>query len=57
MENQLTKLNIFSLKGVQMKTFHITWLMFFCLFFWLVWPRPADAYHPCRAAFNKRTGW
>ncbi len=33
MENQLTKLNIFSLKGVQMKTFHITWLMFFVCFF------------------------
>ena len=33
MENQLTKLNISSLKGVQMKTFHITWLMFFVCFF------------------------
>jgi NNP family nitrate/nitrite transporter-like MFS transporter len=33
MENQLTKLNIFSLKGVQMRTFHITWLMFFVCFF------------------------
>jgi NNP family nitrate/nitrite transporter-like MFS transporter len=33
MENQLTKLNIFSLKGVQMKTFHTTWLMFFVCFF------------------------
>lgn len=31
----LTKLNIFSLKGVQMKTFHITWLtFFFCFFAW-----------------------
>ncbi|MEO3407731.1 MFS transporter [Mucilaginibacter sp. CAU 1740] len=30
---QLTKLNIFSLKGVQMRTFHITWLMFFVCFF------------------------
>src|ERR1700750_999633 len=29
----LNKLNIFSLKGVQMKTFHITWLMFFVCFF------------------------
>lgn len=29
----LNKLNIFSLKGVQMKTFHITWLMFFICFF------------------------
>jgi MFS transporter, NNP family, nitrate/nitrite transporter len=33
MENQLTKLNIFSLEGVQMRTFHITWLMFFVCFF------------------------
>ncbi|WP_205589891.1 MFS transporter [Mucilaginibacter celer] len=30
---QFTKLNIFSLKGVQMRTFHITWLMFFVCFF------------------------
>jgi NNP family nitrate/nitrite transporter-like MFS transporter len=31
----LGKLNIFSLKGVQMKTFHITWLtFFFCFFAW-----------------------
>ncbi len=31
----LTKLNIFSGKGVQMKTFHITWLtFFFCFFAW-----------------------
>lgn len=29
----LTSLNIFSLKGVQMKSFHITWLMFFVCFF------------------------
>jgi NNP family nitrate/nitrite transporter-like MFS transporter len=33
MKNQLTKLNIFSLKGTQMRTFHITWLMFFVCFF------------------------
>lgn len=33
MKNQLTKLNILSLKGVQMRTFHITWLMFFVCFF------------------------
>jgi len=33
MEKQLTKLNIFSLKGVQMRTFHTTWLMFFVCFF------------------------
>ncbi|HEY9195582.1 MAG TPA: NarK family nitrate/nitrite MFS transporter [Mucilaginibacter sp.] len=31
--NQLTRLNIFSLKGIQMRTFHITWLMFFVCFF------------------------
>jgi len=31
----LEKLNIFSLKEVQMKTFHITWLtFFFCFFAW-----------------------
>jgi len=31
----LSKLNIFSLKGIQMKTFHITWLtFFFCFFAW-----------------------
>src|SRR5687768_5449678 len=29
----LTELHIFSLKGVQMKTFHTTWLMFFVCFF------------------------
>jgi MFS transporter, NNP family, nitrate/nitrite transporter len=29
----LKKLNIFSMKGVQMKTFHITWFTFFCCFF------------------------
>ncbi len=34
-QQPLTKLNIFSLKGVQMKTFHITWLtFFFCFFAW-----------------------
>jgi len=33
MKNQLTKLNIFSISGVQMRTFHITWLMFFTCFF------------------------
>src|SRR5215218_6493847 len=31
----LTKLNIFSTKGIQMKTFHITWVtFFFCFFGW-----------------------
>src|SRR5688572_5302605 len=29
----LDKLNIFSLKGTQMRTFHTTWLMFFVCFF------------------------
>jgi NNP family nitrate/nitrite transporter-like MFS transporter len=29
----LNKLRIFSLTGIQMKTFHITWLMFFVCFF------------------------
>jgi NNP family nitrate/nitrite transporter-like MFS transporter len=35
LQQPLTKLNIFSLKGVQMQTFHITWLtFFFCFFAW-----------------------
>jgi NNP family nitrate/nitrite transporter-like MFS transporter len=29
----LTKLNIFSVKGLQMRTFHITWITFFVCFF------------------------
>ncbi len=29
----LRKLTIFSVKGIQMKTFHITWMMFFICFF------------------------
>ena len=29
----LDRLDIFSLKGIQMQTFHITWLTFFCCFF------------------------
>lgn len=33
MQQPLSKLNIFSGKGIQMKTFHITWLTFFCCFF------------------------
>jgi MFS transporter, NNP family, nitrate/nitrite transporter len=34
-QQPLNRLNIFSLKGVQMKTFHITWLtFFFCFFAW-----------------------
>jgi NNP family nitrate/nitrite transporter-like MFS transporter len=32
-QQPLNKLNIFSLKGIQMRTFHITWLMFFVCFF------------------------
>ena len=34
-QQPLSKLNIFSGKGIQMKTFHITWLtFFFCFFGW-----------------------
>lgn len=33
MKNQLSKINLFSVQGVQMRTFHITWLMFFVCFF------------------------
>ncbi len=34
-DKPLNKLNIFSIKGIQMKTFHITWLtFFFCFFAW-----------------------
>src|SRR5690606_10442949 len=32
-QKPLSKLYIFSLSGIQMKTFHITWLMFFVCFF------------------------
>src|SRR5262249_45263212 len=32
-QKPLDRLRIFSLKGVQMRTFHITWLMFFVCFF------------------------
>ncbi len=32
-QQPLNRLNIFSLKGIQMQTFHITWLTFFCCFF------------------------
>ncbi len=32
-QQPLTKLNVLSLKGIQMKSFHITWLMFFVCFF------------------------
>jgi len=33
MNQPLDKLKIFSLSGIQMRTFHITWLMFFVCFF------------------------
>jgi len=33
MDKPLNKLKILSLKGVQMRTFHLTWLMFFVCFF------------------------
>src|SRR5215216_6672943 len=33
MNQPLTRLKIFSAKGVQMRTFHITWLTFFVCFF------------------------
>lgn len=34
-QHPLSKLNIFSFKGVQMRTFHITWItFFFCFFGW-----------------------
>ena len=33
LQQPLSKLNIFSGKGIQMKTFHITWLTFFVCFF------------------------
>src|SRR5690606_29272987 len=34
-QSPLSKLNIFSFKGVQMRTFHITWItFFFCFFGW-----------------------
>jgi len=32
-QQPLSKLKIFSLKGIQMKSFHLTWLMFFVCFF------------------------
>lgn len=32
-EKPLSSLNVFSLEGIQMKSFHITWLMFFVCFF------------------------
>ncbi|WP_262248554.1 MFS transporter [Parapedobacter soli] len=34
-QQPLSKLNIFSFKGIQMRTFHITWItFFFCFFGW-----------------------
>src|SRR3954462_8100231 len=32
-QQPLTRLNVLSLKGIQMKSFHTTWLMFFVCFF------------------------
>ena len=32
-QQPLHKLNVFSLSGIQMRSFHITWLMFFVCFF------------------------
>jgi MFS transporter, NNP family, nitrate/nitrite transporter len=35
MNQPLAKLNIFAGKGIQMRTFHVTWLtFFFCFFGW-----------------------
>jgi NNP family nitrate/nitrite transporter-like MFS transporter len=50
----LDKLNIFSLKGVQMKTFHLTWLtFFFCFFAWFgiapLMPLVSDSLHLTKA--------
>lgn len=50
----LSHLNIFSLKGVQMRTFHITWLTFFvCFFAWFgiapLMPLVTDALHLTKA--------
>ncbi len=50
----LSKLNIFSLKGIQMQTFHITWLtFFFCFFAWFgiapLMPLVTDALHLTKA--------
>src|SRR5436190_10477388 len=50
----LDKLKILSLKGVQMKTFHITWLtFFFCFFAWFgiapLMPLVSDSLHLTKA--------
>jgi MFS transporter, NNP family, nitrate/nitrite transporter len=50
----LTKLNIFSLKGIQMQTFHVTWLtFFFCFFAWFgiapLMPLVTDSLHLTKA--------
>jgi NNP family nitrate/nitrite transporter-like MFS transporter len=50
----LSKLNIFSFKGVQMRTFHITWLtFFFCFFAWFgiapLMPLVAEQLHLTKA--------
>jgi NNP family nitrate/nitrite transporter-like MFS transporter len=50
----LAKLNIFSMKGIQMRTFHITWLtFFFCFFAWFgiapLMPLVAEQLHLTKA--------
>jgi NNP family nitrate/nitrite transporter-like MFS transporter len=50
----LDRLNILSLKGVQMKTFHLTWLtFFFCFFAWFgiapLMPLVSDSLHLTKA--------
>jgi NNP family nitrate/nitrite transporter-like MFS transporter len=50
----LSKLNIFSARGLQMKTFHITWLtFFFCFFAWFgiapLMPLVSDQLHLTKA--------
>jgi len=53
-QQPLSKLNIFSGKGVQMRTFHITWLtFFFCFFAWFgiapLMPLVAEQLHLTKA--------
>ena len=50
-QQPLTKLNIFSGKGIQMKTFHITWLTFFFCFFGWFGIATVDANCTCATAF------
>lgn len=53
-QQPLSKLNVFSIKGVQMQTFHITWLtFFFCFFAWFgiapLMPLVAEQLHLTKA--------